>query len=269
MFDQMDGVSQAQAARKFNCRQQYISKILKTKLQIRVFKKKKIPKRSEAQQAKIQTLCGRLFTNMSKKSSLLDDESYFTLSHSTINGNGNFYSSDVSKAPASIKYRSQIKFEKKVLVWLCISDKGMSEPYFVPSGLAVNQQLYLAECIKKRLIPFIKKYHSDDQYLFWPDLASSHYAKSVTSYLTEQKINFVQKKDNPPSLPEARAIEDFWSILKGKVYKNNWQAKDLPQLITRIKKCLREIDPKLVQALAKSTQSRLDKIRRNNIIELN
>jgi len=36
-----------------------------------------------------------------------------------------------------------------------------------------------------------------------------------------QIINFIEKIENPANLPEGRAIEDFWSILKAKVYENN------------------------------------------------
>jgi len=35
----------------------------------------------------------------------------------------------------------------------------------------------------------------------------------------KEKINFIEKIENPANLPEARAIEDFWSILKGKFMK--------------------------------------------------
>ena len=40
----------------------------------------------------------------------------------------------------------------------------------------------------------------------------------------ENNINHVDKFDQPVNLSEARPIEDFWSILKGKVYENNWKA---------------------------------------------
>uniref|UniRef100_A0A915ITQ1 SNF2 N-terminal domain-containing protein n=1 Tax=Romanomermis culicivorax TaxID=13658 RepID=A0A915ITQ1_ROMCU len=53
------------------------------------------------------------------------------------------------------------------------------------------------DCIIKRLIPFIEKYHSDNNYVFWPDLASSH-AKPAVSHLRENGIIFVDKSDNPP-----------------------------------------------------------------------
>ena len=51
------------------------------------------------------------------------------------------------------------------------------------------------------------------------------------------------KVDNPANLPEVRPIEDFWSVLKAKVYENNWEAKTLHELEVRIQKCLKEVDP--------------------------
>ena len=117
------------------------------------------------------------------------------------------------------------------------------------------------------MIPFIEKYHLDDQCVFWPDLASYHYAKTVTNFLLEKNIKFIGKEDNPPNLPECRPIENFWGILKGEVYKNNWQAKNLQQLENRIKLCLTKINFELIQQLMESIPSRLDKVRRNGVIE--
>ena len=97
-----------------------------------------------------------------------------------------------------------------MLVWLAISSRGISTPYFIPSGLAVKQNVYLKECIIKRLMPFIKKHHPEGNFVFWPDLASAHYAKSVTSYLISKNITFVQKADNRPAVPELRPVENFY-----------------------------------------------------------
>src|SRR5690349_10746949 len=94
------------------------------------------------------------------------------------------------------------KFESKLLIWLAISPRGISHLFITPSGLAIDQHIYLNECIKKRLIPFLQEYHSDDNYVFWPDLASLHYAKSVIAHLTEQNATFVEKTDNLPCVPE-------------------------------------------------------------------
>ena len=61
MFDHKDGVSQSQAARKFKCSQQYISKTLANKTDNRPRKKIKIPKRTEEQRAVARSKCGRLY----------------------------------------------------------------------------------------------------------------------------------------------------------------------------------------------------------------
>ena len=74
--------------------------------------------------------------------------------------------------------------------------------------------------------------------------------------LRQKDIHFVEKDDNPSNFPEARSIEDFWDILKGKVYANAWKAENTRQLTNRIKLCLRNIDRDLVQRLAEGTKKR-------------
>jgi hypothetical protein len=80
----------------------------------------------------------------------------------------------------------------------------------VPSGQAINKDVYIAKCLRARLIPFIKAYHENDEIVFWPDLASSHYAKDTIDFLKSNNIDFVDKSSNPPNAPELRPIEDFW-----------------------------------------------------------
>ena len=45
-------------------------------------------------------------------------------------------------------------------------------------------------------------------------------------HLCENVTHHVDKTDNPVNLPEARPIEDFWSILKDKVYVDNSEANN-------------------------------------------
>ncbi|RNA40548.1 glucosylceramidase 4 [Brachionus plicatilis] len=135
---------------------------------------------------------------------ILNDESYFTLSHGKINRNDIFYLSYIAPTPASTNYTPVKKFEPKLLGLLnLVSERGISYE-------------------KRGVIPFIKKYHSVGYCKFWPDLASPHYANTVVNYLIDQNIKFVQKRENPANVPEVRQIEDFLSILKGKVYENSW-----------------------------------------------
>ena len=146
--------------------------------------------------------------------------------------------------------------ESKLLVWICIYDKGISPPIFQKSGLAVNKSVYLDK-VKRGLVIFIEKHHSDGKYKFSPDLASSHYAKVEVYYFRAKKINLVQKIDNPAQVQEARPIEDFWSILKGYVFENDWRAKNLDELKNKIRLCIRNLDPALVQRLMATSSRRL------------
>jgi len=113
------------------------------------------------------------------------------------------------------------------MVWLALSPRGISRAFFVPAGLAVNQEVYREKCLRKILVPFIEEQYPDGGYVFWPDKASSHYAKSVTNFLQEKGVNFVLKEDNPTNLPQARPVEDFFGHLDQLVYAKGWEAKTL------------------------------------------
>jgi hypothetical protein len=130
------------------------------------------------------------------------------------------------------------KFEPKVMLYIAISPRGISKPYFQKGGLAFNQKIYEEKCLKKKLIPFIKKYHSDGRYVFWPDKASSHYAKKTIEFLNKESIPFVPKDHNLTNLPQCRPIEDFFGHLASIVYRNGWRAQNIEELEKRIKKSL-------------------------------
>jgi len=181
-----------------------------------------------AQQVKVaRTKCARLLRKYRDVDFSLDDESFFTLSNTTLAGNDRFYSDDVEKTPNNIRNKFKAKYETKLLVWLAISPRGVSSVKFVKSGLAINQKIYGDECLRKNLLPFIKNHYMDGKYVFWPDLASSHYANSVLTDLRDNNVNFVQKIDNPANVPKVRPIENFWGFLKQKVYENELISKGL------------------------------------------
>lgn len=115
-------------------------------------------------------------------------------------------------------------------------------------------------------MPYIRANYNEN-YVFWPDKASSHYAKVVVQYMDSEGVHYIAKNDNPSNVPEARSIEDFWAILKSRVYANAWRAENTRQLANRIKRCLRNMDQDLVQRLAESTRKRLDNIRRKGVVE--
>ena len=266
-FDHKDGKSQREAARKFQITQPYVCKLLKD-LSIDCRAKITIPDRTEQQAKDAKTKCRIISEKYKNRVWILDDESYFPLSHRTIAGNNKFYSSDVSQTPAEVKLSRKAKFEKKLLVWVAFSKNGLSEVFICPSGLAIDQHIYKDECLKRRLIPFIKKYHSDGNSIFWPDLASAHYAESVCDFMMESKIEFVEKYENPANLPECRPIEPFWNLVKQKVYANAWKAKDLNELEKRIRDCIKKIDKSELASQFNGFLPKLRYVGRHGVIEM-
>ena len=89
-------------------------------------------------------------------------------------------------------YSQRKKFPEKVLVWVAISEKGRSNPVFLKSKLTMNKDNYMKKYLPK-VENFIEKYHKNDNVVFWPDLATSHYAND-TEYLMK-KLKFANYKD--------------------------------------------------------------------------
>ena len=82
-------------------------------------------------------------------------------------------------------------------------------------------------CVSSKLLKFINKHHLQDEYIFWPDLAMSHYAKTKIDWLNKHNVTFVMKHMNPQNVPKARPIEDFWSILGDMVNNEKLKNRDL------------------------------------------
>jgi hypothetical protein len=268
-FNHRSGCSQNNAAKRYKTCQSYISKILKKYTNIKCHKKSKKPYMTELQRKAARPKCRKLIEKYSKVDFILDDESYFTLSNTTLAGNDTFYSDNLLKTPVEVKNKYKAKYEEKVLVYMIISPRGSSKAVFFKSGLAINQNTYKEQCLEKVLIPFIKKYYSDGRYVFWPDLASSHYAILVQKYLQKENINFVPKILNPANVPKVRPIEDIWGLLKKKVYENNWCANNISQLKRKIVYSLSKMDKNLIQRTSDSAHRRLKIVSRYGLDALN
>ena len=120
----------------------------------------------------------------------------------------------------SVKFKYKHKFEQKVMIYIAVSERGISKAYFKPTGLAINQKIYQNQCLKEILTPHIQKYFPEDNFMFCPDKDLSHYAKKTLEFLQSQNI---------------------FGELKSLVYKNGWRAKNTRQLCSRIKNALKKL----------------------------
>lgn len=225
-------------------------------------KRRKAPKYKPDQLEKLPGKCRKLRRDLTDSNTVIivDDEKYFSFSGENMPSNAGFYTADVQGAPTDVKFKSKEKFAPKILVWLAVSSKGISTPYVrTTKGPAINYNTYTELCLPE-LLTFIQEHHQGENYVFWSDLASSHYAKRTIDWLHDRNVPFIPKSANPPNVPKARPIEDFWSILADKVYEGGWEAKNEKQLANRIKRQLKKIDFKVVQTMMFHVRRKLRKI---------
>ena len=79
---------------------------------------------------------------------------------------------------------------------------------------------------------------------------------------------YVKKEENPPNAPQIRPIENYWGILKMKVYDGNWSAKDREALIRRIKIKQKEIDQDVVIKMFDKLKQKVHNANQNGLSSL-
>ncbi|KAJ3645955.1 hypothetical protein Zmor_023572 [Zophobas morio] len=225
MFEKNPSLSVRAAARRLNIAKSTLSDIKIKKLGIKARVKQKAPKYIKQQKERAKTACRKIYKSGLRKILVLDDETYVPIDPADIPKREFFHCSDPSKVSYDDKVKQRAKFAKKYLVWLAISENGqISDPFITDQN--ITSQVYLTECIKRRLIPFIQGIGKNDV-LFWPDLATVHYGKIVTSFLNTENISFVHKNENAPNVPQARGIERFWALCKEEYSKRKTPPKNL------------------------------------------
>jgi hypothetical protein len=140
---------------------------------------------------------------------------------------------------------------------MAISYKGVLNVYVHQSKQSIRQEIYVDRCIKKRLIPFIKQFHQDGNYLFWPDLANAHYGNTTQEILQQNNIPYVSRQNNPHNVPQTRPIETVWTLLERKVFEHNWEGKSLAAWIRRVKQKTKELDQKELQDMIEGGRRKL------------
>lgn len=157
---------------------------------------------------------------------------------------GRYYFINEDDVPVRQRCVEESKYPKKLGVWMAMSrDNRTSLHFFDPQkGESINKTSYL-NILRKHLPTLIDGDNNGRKFIFWPDKASAHYAKEVVEEISENfNCVFIPRDCNPTNAPQLRPIEDFWAILKAKVFNNGWVAKSLEQLQRRIRESAKKID---------------------------
>ena len=136
----------------------------------RKFKPEVSENQEQVQKQRLKKLCNETFAAKNYVVCLMDDESYFTLDGNEWQGKF-FYDDSTTPVENSVKYITKTKFPKKVMVWVTISQFGLSKAEFFRSGLGVTAEVYKTGCLPK-VSDFIREKHHGKNITFWPDLAS-------------------------------------------------------------------------------------------------
>lgn len=79
----------------------------------------------------------------------------------------------------------------KLLVWVAISEQGLSAPLFWISIHAINDEMYRNDCICDHMQPFIEELYGEEEIISWPDLARAHYACAIVDLLDELDVPYI------------------------------------------------------------------------------
>ena len=166
-------MSYRSVAREMDCDEAHVRKTMK-KAGIQCYKKQKSPVYTDEKILEVKRCCRWMHDRYKRKLFVLDDEKYFDLKGPCT---GRYYTSDKATVSPDVRYHGKEKYEKKILVYVALSERGVSKPFFAPSGLGVTAQVYKEHCLKRCFVSFLRARHADGNYVFWPDKARKRSAR--------------------------------------------------------------------------------------------
>ena len=180
---------------------------------------------------------------------LWSDEATFNV---TCNRNARVYRRRGSD-PLDPRYlESTVKHPDSLMVWGCFSGLGLGKLVVLPKNLKVNANVYL-ELLADHLPECFDMCSAK---VFQQDGAPAHTAKSVTQWLRDCEVPFID--DWPGNSPDINPIENLWAIIK-----KDLQGKYLssvPRLEVEIRECWENIQADTLKNLALSLPNRLKSV---------
>jgi hypothetical protein len=120
---------------------------------------KTTPRQQSVIRARLKLLTQNFFSAKSIYKCVMDDESYFMVDGSEWQQQS-YYESEDHPATEDLKFIRKTKFPAKVLLWLVVTESGISEPVSFKAGLAVKKEVYISKSLPV-LHKFIQKHHKN------------------------------------------------------------------------------------------------------------
>lgn len=242
------GLSDNDRAKRYGCSRSTVRRI-RLEGGFNAYRAIKHPNRTDKQNSSAKTRSRKLYDGVLTKFKgciIQDDETYVKLAFNQLPGVKYYYSRFRGGVNQKFKYKKLDKFAPKLMIWQALCTCGLKSSVFVTSG-TMTSDIYIEECLKKRILPLIQAHSSET--LFWPDLATIHYAKKVLKWCSENNVKILPKEQNPPNCPIFRPIEKYWAIIKNKLRKKGGEVKDAKSMAVKWNKAAAELQRKDVQKL--------------------
>lgn len=152
-----------------------------------------------------------------------------------------------------------------VMFWAGIIDDRLFGPFRVCKGVKMTAASYIT-FLDSHLRPWIGSLPTDvrSNLVFMHDNAPAHAAKKTTSFLDTIGISDEHLMIWPPSSPDLNPIENIWSLVKEKLYRESKQYNSLDELWQAICTACEAIKPEQIKNITYSMNSRLAKVLMNN-----
>lgn len=248
---QNPSLSLRQRAVKYGTSHETVRRILK-KSNLKIYRAIKMPNRNDVQNLTAKKRCRKLYDQVLTKFKgclILDDETYVKVDQNQVPGQKFYVANRRLNVPDKYKFIKLDKFGKKVMIWQAICSCGKKSRAFVTSS-TLNSNVYIEECLEKRLLPFIKEHNGAA--IFWPDLASCHYSRKTMDWYSQNNIQVISKEMNPPNTPELRPIERYWAIVKRNFKRTRYSIKNEKSMLHAWNSCAAKVDQSVVRKMMAS-----------------
>lgn len=261
LLEKNPGLSNRKVAEKVGCSEGLVRRFKKD-AGLKTYKVQTIPDRNSSKNLEAQKRAKKLQLEYFQKYKccIMDDETYVLSKFAQLPGQEFYTAKERGGVEEQFRTKLQSKFPKKFLVWQAICSCGQRSASFVTSG-TINSEIYVRECLQKRLQPFISKHNVST--FFWPDLASCHYSKRSLEWFEAKNVKLVAKMSNPPNCPELRPIERYWALIKRELKTTKKEARNIKDFRNKWKAATKKVPETTVKALMKGLSEKVKDFSKN------